>query len=123
MKMKKTTVCWTCFRSRLVSSSGRINSIAAPVVPMKLASTAPAARNAQFVNGWAGRSPSMRMPPLIVYRLNSRTMNGMYSPRIALASTSPVWATFSPAADGNATCGAGQWAWTGARAATGSRPT
>ena len=29
-----------------------------------------------LVSGWAGRSPSMRMPPLIVYRLNSSTMNG-----------------------------------------------
>ncbi len=75
-KMKKTTVCLTCFRSRLVSSSGRINSIAAPVVPMKLAKTAPAARNAQLTKGWAGRSPSIRMPPLMVYKLNRRTMNG-----------------------------------------------
>ena len=34
---------------------------------------------AVFVSGWAGKSPAMRMPPLIVYRLNSSTMNGMYS--------------------------------------------
>ena len=88
--MKKMTVCLTCFRSRLVSNSGRINSIAAPVVPMKLARTAPAARNAQFTKGWAGRSPSIRMPPLIVYKLNRRTMNGMYSFRIAWSNTSPV---------------------------------
>ena len=31
---------------------------------------------AEFVSGWAGKSPSMRMPPLIVYRQNSRMMNG-----------------------------------------------
>ena len=29
----------------------------------------------------------MRMPPLIVYRLNSSTMNGMYSCRMALSRT------------------------------------
>ena len=43
---------------------------------------------------WAGRSPSMRMPPLIVYRLNSSTMNGTYSSSIALASTVAAVATF-----------------------------
>ena len=51
MKMKKTIVWATCFRSRLVSSSGRISSMAAPVVPIKLASTAPTARKAVLVRG------------------------------------------------------------------------
>ena len=40
---------------------------------------APDGQKGRFVSGWAGRSPAMRMPPLIVYRLNSSTMNGMYS--------------------------------------------
>jgi len=40
--------------------------MAAPVVPMKLASTDPAARKAVLVIGWAGRSPRSSMPPLIV---------------------------------------------------------
>ena len=40
-KMKKTTVCRTCWRSRLVWSNGRIRTIEAPVVPMRLASTDP----------------------------------------------------------------------------------
>ena len=42
------------------------SGMAAPVVPMKLASSPPAAMKAVLVNGWAGRSPSMRIPPLIV---------------------------------------------------------
>lgn len=78
-KIKNTTVCATCFRSLLVSKSGRIKSIAAPVVPMKLARRPPLIINVALVSECAGRSPWMRMPPLIVYRLNNSTMNGMYS--------------------------------------------
>ena len=40
--------------------------MAAPVVPMKLAKPPPAAMIAEFVSGWAFKSPLMRMPPLIV---------------------------------------------------------
>ena len=53
--------------------------MAAPVVPMKLASTAPIAMKVAFVSGSGRKSPAMRMPPLIVYRLNSSTMNGTNS--------------------------------------------
>jgi hypothetical protein len=81
--MKNTTVCPTCLRSELVSSSGRMSNIAAPVVPMKLASNPPIAMKAVFVSGWAGKSPLMRIPPQIVYRANSSTMKGTYSPRMA----------------------------------------
>jgi len=53
--------------------------MAAPVVPMKLASRPPAAMNAELVSACAGRSPWMRIPPLIVYRLNNSMIKGMYS--------------------------------------------
>ena len=96
MKMNMTTVCLTCFRSALVSSKGRIKSIAAPVVPIRLASTAPAARKSVLVNGWAGRSPSMRIPPVIVYKLKSKIMNGKYSLSMALESTVPATFQSSP---------------------------
>ncbi len=89
MKIKNTIVWATCRRWRFVSISGRTRSIAAPVVPMKLASNAPTAMKAVFVRGWAGRSPAIRMPPLIVYKLNNSTMNGIYS----LAS---VWISSEP---------------------------
>ena len=46
-KMKKTTVCVTRVRSRLVCSSGRISSIEAPVVPTNEASRAPSAEEAR----------------------------------------------------------------------------
>ena len=46
--MKNTTTCTWCLRLSLARSSGRISSIDAPVVPMKLASTAPMARMAVF---------------------------------------------------------------------------
>ncbi len=44
MKMKNTTTCTLCARLSLARISGRISSIEAPVVPIKLASTAPIAR-------------------------------------------------------------------------------
>ena len=40
-KMKKMKMCFLNFLSRLVFSRGRIRSMAAPVVPMKLARRAP----------------------------------------------------------------------------------
>ena len=55
MNVKKMTVCLTCFRSRLVSSNGRIKSIAAPVVPMKLASTAADGEKRRVGHGMGGQ--------------------------------------------------------------------
>ena len=81
--------------------------MAAPVVPMKLARTAPTARKRVLVRGWAGTSPAMRMPPLMVYRLKSKTMKGPYSPKTARSSTSPARAKFGPRTAGSTTCGAG----------------
>ena len=49
--MKKTTVWVTCLRWEFVWSRGRMSSMLAPVVPMKLAMAAPTARNAVFVAG------------------------------------------------------------------------
>lgn len=55
--MKNTTTCTWCLRLSLARSSGRISSIEAPVVPMKLASTAPIARMAVFSPGDPLRLP------------------------------------------------------------------
>ena len=63
--MKKTTVCRTRARSRLVCSKGRISSMDAPVVPTREASRVPVARNAVFTSGVASRSPRRRTPPAI----------------------------------------------------------
>lgn len=57
MKMKKTIVCTLCRRSSLARISGRISSIAAPVVPMKLASTPPKARMPVLIIGVPLRLP------------------------------------------------------------------
>ena len=75
-KMKKTTVCRTCSRSRLVWSKGRIRTIEAPVVPIRLAANAPTARTPVLTAGRARRSPLSWSPPEITYRLASSTMNG-----------------------------------------------
>jgi hypothetical protein len=56
--------------------------IAAPVVPMKLAKKAPAAKKRVLVAGVASRSPDILIPPEITNRLKSSTMKGMYSSRI-----------------------------------------
>jgi hypothetical protein len=42
-----------------------MSSIAAPVVPMKLAASAPIPRNAVLTLGVATRSPSIRTPPVM----------------------------------------------------------
>ena len=56
-KMKKTTVCLACVRSVLARSSGRMSTMEAPMVPMKLASTAPTARKVRLCRGVATRLP------------------------------------------------------------------
>ena len=56
-KMKKTAVCWACVRSELALSSGRMSTMEAPMVPMKLARTAPVAKKARLVRGVATRLP------------------------------------------------------------------
>ena len=50
-KMKKITVWALCRRSRLARSSGRISSIAAPVVPTHEASTVPVTMIAALTPG------------------------------------------------------------------------
>jgi len=51
MKMKKMNVCIRYLRCSVALRSGRIISIAAPVVPMMFASAAPVIRNARFPTG------------------------------------------------------------------------
>ena len=79
MKIAKTTVCALWRRSAFVFSSGRISSIAAPVVPMKLASSPPTARNSVFVRGVAAMSPRRKIPPETTNSANSSAMNCPYS--------------------------------------------
>ncbi|MEY3286521.1 MAG: hypothetical protein RL500_1251 [Pseudomonadota bacterium] len=57
MKMKKTTTCATCLRLSLARISGLINSIEAPVVPIRLASTAPTPMIFTLVSGLPFRLP------------------------------------------------------------------
>ncbi len=77
--MKKTTVCVTRVRSRLVWSTGRIRSIDAPVVPRKEARMLPVARNVVLTSGVARRSPVSRIPPAMAYSAVRRIMNETYS--------------------------------------------
>lgn len=56
-----------------------MSNIDAPVVPIKLASKAPTSNNTVFTIGVGFMRISQRIPPLMVYRLKSMAMKGMYS--------------------------------------------
>jgi hypothetical protein len=77
--MKKTTVCFTRVRSRLVWSRGRISSIDAPVVPISEARAAPTPRNVVLTRGVASTSPRSNTPPEITYRPARSRMKDTYS--------------------------------------------
>ena len=66
MKMKKTKTCALWRRLSLARISGRIISIEAPVVPMKLASTAPITISSALKPGLPWKLPRMWMPPATV---------------------------------------------------------
>ncbi|MDT4881332.1 hypothetical protein FQZ97_1171840 [compost metagenome] len=88
--MKNTTTCARFARLSLARISGRISSIEAPVVPMKLASTAPMARMAVLSPGAPCRLPRMWMPPATVNSAVSRMMKGMYSSTSACTVCAPA---------------------------------
>jgi len=60
----------------MVCRSRRMRSMAAPVVPMKEASTQPRAMMRVLVVGVARMSPLMQMPPVVVNRAMRRRMKG-----------------------------------------------
>src|SRR5699024_7267750 len=98
-KIVNTTVWARWRRCALVARMGRISSIAAPVVPMKLASSPPTARKAVLVRGVAARSPRRTIPPDTVNSASSSTMNCTYSMR-AWATSSGCEASSRPIATG-----------------------
>ena len=75
MKMKKTTTCVVRARCALARSSGRMSSAEAPVVPMRLASSAPTARKAVLTSGVPASAPRRQMPPEIANSAPSSAMN------------------------------------------------
>ncbi len=100
-KMKKTTTCATWRRLSLARSSGRISSIAAPVVPITLARQVPSARIPVFSFGVPCRLPCTQMPPATIYSAPISTMNGMYS--ASSACTTLAAAACVPKASANGT--------------------
>ena len=75
-------------------SSGRIISIAAPVVPMMEANAVPMASSAVLSFAEPCKLPHTRMPPEMVYKASSSRIKGMYSPMSAWAITCRLW--FAP---------------------------
>ena len=89
-KMKKTIVWTLCRRQALALMIGRISSIAAPVVPIQLASTVPSSRMPVLTAGEPTSLPVSLMPPATVNRDSSRMMNGMYSRRATCSTSNRV---------------------------------
>ncbi len=92
-RMKNTTACTRWRRVSLAVRSGRISSMAAPVVPMMLARHAPRARSPVLTAGVPASVPRRQMPPAMVKSANSMARNGTYSSKIAwatLCSISPA---------------------------------
>ena len=84
--IKKTTVCTLYLRFWFARIRGRINNIAAPVVPIQLASSVPIKIINTLTMGFPTRLPLSRTPPEIVNNANNRIINGTYSKR-------PTWRT------------------------------
>ena len=63
--------------------------MAAPVVPTKLASTAPMARKMVLLRGVASISPLRKMPPDTMNRARRREMNWPYSTTAAKTGSQP----------------------------------
>ena len=78
-KIKKTITCTLCLRSLFARINGRINSIAAPVVPIQDAKTVPIKIRRVLTCGVPDNRPFIRIPPEIVYRARIRMINGKYS--------------------------------------------
>ena len=76
-KMKKQMM-WAFFtRSRLARRTGRIITMAAPVVPTHEARTVPISSMTVLTAGVPRREPLSTMPPEIVNSPQSRMMKGM----------------------------------------------
>ena len=78
-KIKKTRICFTYNRLRLILSNGLIKSMLAPVVPIKLASIAPAKRKKVLAIGVAFKLIDNEMPPVIIYKEAIIKIKKMYS--------------------------------------------
>ena len=90
-KMKKITTWTLCLRLSLALSSGRIISMAAPVVPIMEARTVPMASKMVLSLAEPCRLPHTRMPPEMVYKASSSKIKGMYSPIMAWAMRCRLW--------------------------------
>jgi hypothetical protein len=76
-KMKNTGMWYVYFLSLFVFNNGRMSSMLAPVVPIRLHITAPRNRNEVFTAGVARRSPVSRMPPEMMKSDANRRMKEM----------------------------------------------
>jgi len=75
-KMNKRTMWARRRRQALARMSGRIKSMAAPVVPVRLASPVPSAKNPTLKVGLPLKLPRTRIPPVTVYSAQRRMMKG-----------------------------------------------
>ena len=76
MAIKKSTVCILYLRCEMVCNTKRINSMAAPVVPMNEANSQPIPRITVLVAGFATRSPLIQIPPVVTNSAIRSKMKG-----------------------------------------------
>ena len=92
--IKKTITCTLCWRCLFARIKGRINNIAAPVVPIQLAKTVPTKIIITFTIGLPTSVPVKHIPPDIVKSDSNKIMKGKYSRRPTWSNSYPV--TFRP---------------------------
>ena len=76
-KMKKMTMCALYLRHSLARSSGRMSSMAEPVVPIQLESSVPTTSMRTLLRVVPAMRPFTAMPPVTTNRPKSSTINGM----------------------------------------------
>ena len=77
--MKKTIKCVRFLRRAFARIYGRMSSMDAPVVPIRLAITAPTVRYAVLTNGVPAQEPRILIPPEITNNAVKSAMNEKYS--------------------------------------------
>ena len=75
----KNAVCMGAIRLRFIAIHGRISSIDAAIVPIRLPSTAPARRKSVFRSGLLGAFARRWMPPATTKNEPTTTMKVAYS--------------------------------------------
>ena len=76
-KIKKTSICVLYFLFAFALNKGRINNVAAPVVPINPESKLPKNKKLTLNIGPFARGKSIKIPPETIYKADIKIMNGI----------------------------------------------